>query len=105
MPRSTEVNRRVFFYRMYFERAQSGRAIDADAILSLIDRIGELRFDTGERYLKQSDGRAVSVWPQGNRSGRLVIGTIRSTGLPELEHMGERSPLDIQQKRLLESTH
>ena len=105
MPSST-VQRQIRFYRIKIEPDENGQPRSVD-FREVLQKIGRLPFQTGERYLSLSGGQILCIWPE--RAGsqpRLRLGTVRQQDLPQLEEQGQISPLQLQERQgIVEQTH
>lgn len=107
MPTSNTVEKKVYFYRTRLEQAgntQTNQNFDARAAC---DFVGRLQFASRERYLLFADGDSLAVWPkQTSVRSRLIIGSLRSSGLPELEQDGQFKKLQVgDSEKIAEKTH
>src|SRR4051812_31593750 len=98
------VIRKIYFYRVHhFGSDGQKETADASAILQ---QVSALRYDNGQAYFQFSDGHALCAWSAPGGSGRLILGTVRSRGLSEIEERGQRSSLTLSPRQnLLECTH
>jgi hypothetical protein len=102
------VQRKVYFYRSRLEQetAETGTRAVFDAPAAC-EQISRMPFVSGERYLTFADGGSLAVWPkiQGSRP-RLIFGSLRSSGLPELENDGQFKKLHVEEReKIAEKTH
>lgn len=101
------VERKVYFYRARLERADGASGAPPFNSRETCDAVSRLQFASGDRYLHFADGDSLAVWPKqtGTRSG-LIIGSLRSSGLPELEQHGQFKKLQVgDTERIAEKTH
>jgi hypothetical protein len=104
---SNTVERKVYFYRARIEQADGAPAAPPFNSRETCDAVSRLQFVSGDRYLHFADGDSLAVWPKqtGTRSG-LIIGSLRSSGLPELEQDGQFKKLQVgDTERIAEKTH
>jgi hypothetical protein len=94
------VTRKIYFYRIVIED-QPGVLLDVRDVLLRLQAI-----QADQRDMDLRDGRAICAWAEDVTAGKLLLGTARSHGLPEVEDTGNRAPLPLApQQRLLETTH
>ncbi len=104
-PRPGTVERKIYFYRVNTDLENEGDP-EFDPMVA-VQRISQLTFVNGARYLSTEDGNDVCVWPFLNARGvRLQLGVVRRAGLPLLEDGGNVIPLPIGDNQgLLEPIH
>lgn len=95
------IERKIYFFRTIVNG--QGRFDPADACR----QISDLSFEDRSRYLEDSDGKDVCAWTttwQGHHCIRF--GTVRRSGLPQVEVTGRVDPLELNERAgLVELTH
>jgi hypothetical protein len=87
--------RRIHFYRANAGLDAAGRPKPFNPAQAL-RHIDTLPFTAAGRYHEIEAGQAVCCWPgSGTGRERLILGTIRRSGLPQVEHSGRLLPLTI----------
>ena len=87
----TDIFRRVYFYRGFFEKDSSESDLE-----SIFNHVNSLPFTNDGRYLKLDGGNLRSMYVEHSELPfKGILGTVRKAGLPLLEEMGSTSPLDI----------
>jgi len=99
------VNRSIHFYKINFENG--GAKLKPDQISKVFSTIDKMSFDETGRYLPLGDGNMRSIYvDSANFPIKARVGTIRRTGLPDIEERGKISPLNIAPNAgLFEPTH
>lgn len=100
------VVRRIYFYKIDVGRDQdSGRPLAFDAPASLRP-LGGLRFDDESAYMIEDDTVTCGWLDREPWPSRLRIADIRRTNLPQVEQLGELTPLIIDRRAgLAEQIH
>lgn len=90
------LNRNIFFYRIDAGDDARGRPRTFD-VKATLDHIHSLPFeDDGPRYQLVEDDNAICCWIDDSSStGRLRIGAVRRTGLPQVDRSGVLTDLNI----------
>lgn len=107
MATSNTVERKVYFYRARLEQADDAFTVSPFNSRATCDAVSRLQFVSGDRYLRFNDGDSLAVWPkQTSTRSRLIIGSLRSSGLPELEQDGQFKKLEVSDtEKIAEKTH
>ena len=109
MPPANTVDKKIHFYKARVEHRSSTpeAAVAIFDAKNACDAVAQLKFVSGERYLTFGDGDALAVWPkQSGSRPHLIIGSLRSSGLPELEEGGQFRRLEVAEKeKVAEKTH
>lgn len=91
--------RRIVFYRADAGLDDDGHPRPVD-LLPAVEHINTLPFDENGRYLVGGDDAIACCWVDrlGNPA-RLRLATIRRSGLPQVEDLGDLLPLDIAERQ------
>lgn len=102
MTAKDEIERTIRFYKITLEKEEE--VINPSTVLNYISSLGY-----PDRYRELKDGRSWSMEFYGNIGGnetRIILGTKRVAGLPQVEENGLRSPLPLRRNQgLFEPTH
>lgn len=90
------LERKIYFYRANVGKTDTGEQVPFNPTPALTT-INQLPFtDTNGRYLIGSDGEVTCGWIDDNgQFPRMRFGLIRRSGLPQIEHYGNLSDLNI----------
>jgi hypothetical protein len=103
-PLPEKISRKVYFYDVNPGIDSNGAPAIFD-VAAVLNHVAGLAWDATGRYLEAEDGNAVACWPFATRN-RIVIGTIRRSGLPQVETSGKLAPIPIDPNDgLVERTH
>jgi len=89
------INRKIYFYRANVGDGEDGRpfAFDPTPALAHID---SLPFDIeGRYYIAQDTSETVCIVKRNASPHRIILGSVRRSGLPQREEAGQFSPLGI----------
>lgn len=98
--------RRIVFYRADAGLDDDGYPRPVD-LAQAIEHIDTLPFDENGRYLFGADDTITCCWvdERGNPA-RLRLATVRRSGLPQVEDLGDLLPLDIAERQgIADQTH
>jgi len=104
--RRESVERKIYFYRIDAGSDAAGRPKSFD-VAAALTHIESLPFDDGGRYFGIEDGNAICCWvDDAGATGKLRMGTVRRSGLPQVDRAGTLSDLSIPQSAgLVEQIH
>lgn len=104
--RTKTVERKIYFYRSNIGTGKNGKPKLFDPA-PIIHHINTLSFHDNSRYLSSSDGSISCCWVENTTPRhKLKLGSVRRSGLPQLEQDGNLSPLDIpEDSGLVEQIH
>lgn len=104
-PRS-QVERKIYFYRVDAGQDAAGRPVVFNPAATLTHLKG-LGFTEDGRYWDSGDGNITCCWiDAASPHGRLRVGNVRRSGLPQVERRGAIEPLGIPQAAgLVEQVH
>ncbi|MDD2468055.1 MAG: hypothetical protein PHI97_29100 [Desulfobulbus sp.] len=90
------LERKIYFYRANIGKNENGEPLPFDPNQALTT-INQLPFtDTNGRYLEGLDGEVLCGWVDDNNPlPRMRFGLIRRSGLPQIEHYGNLTDLNI----------
>lgn len=95
MAKRSEVERKIYFYRIDVGRKESGEPVVPDLSKGL-QKIHELPFTDGKNYWDLGDGDVLcSRVDSVVKPHRLRFGRVRRSALPQVENAGEVTPLDL----------
>jgi hypothetical protein len=101
------VEREIYFFRIDAGNSASGKPIsfDPEPVLEHIDKLA-WNNSSKARYYRDND-KVTGCWIDDKKmSCKLRLGTIRRTGLPQIEEFGEVTPLEISEDSgLVDQTH
>ena len=101
-----QVERKIYFYRVDAGQDAAGRPVAFNPASTLAHLDG-LAFTDDGRYWDSGDGNVTCCWIDSASShGRLRVGNVRRSGLPQVERRGAIEPLAIPQAAgLVEQVH
>lgn len=99
----TYLDRKIYFYRLYVGQNAAGEPVPYD-VQKVLAHINSLDFDNQDRYLKDENGDDIACWVDGPQ--KVKFGKIKRNNLPQTEHKGKISNLNIPLDHgLIESVH
>jgi hypothetical protein len=86
--------RSIYFYRADAGLQPSGKPVEIN-VKPILDRIGQLAYADGERYVAQDDGNVLCCWVDSVDTSQMRLATVRRTGLPLIEEAGGLNGLNL----------
>jgi hypothetical protein len=97
--------RKIYFYQIV--AVDPERKVDFDDLVNSVTEVHNIPWTNESRYKDNGDGNSVCMWCDNFKPQiRIKLGTRRTTGLPDVEILGNLTPLEIAANAgLSEQTH